>query len=142
MEKISDLVINLDEAGINEWADRKSKKVIATVQQDNGQIYHAVTRKKRTTTILPTINLSEDSFIPMIIIRRKTIDVEVFEKELREDFDVRIRSSDNGFITTEIFNEYIEETIIPYVQNKRRKMNLPKEEEAISMDNCSWNLSE
>jgi hypothetical protein len=53
---VAELVFNLDELGISEWEDRKTKKVIALAPMFGRTIYHGVSRNMKHISLIACLS--------------------------------------------------------------------------------------
>ena len=110
-------LFNLDETGQQDFVDAREKKVIVPSCRVHERNVYPVDRNGKRCTALHCI-ASDGKFLkPLMVLPRKTVDVEVFD-ELSPD-DVMLEESPTGFINTEIFCHWFDQVFIPYVQKKR-----------------------
>lgn len=86
--------------------------------------------------------MAGDTLMPLLITHRKRTENELSETGLREGDDYMIRYQKNCFITKEIFNEYIETVLFPYIKKIRENPLFSNERAVILCDNCSSHVSE
>ena len=140
--RCAELVFNLDELGYSEWQSRSPKNVIVSTSIDPSNVYHSVKRSLTHMSLLVCISLAGDSLTPMLITKHP-ISEKFFEDGLRQDEDVSLRQRNPPYMSSELFQEFIELTFIPYVQDVRKKLNKKKKEPAIlMMDSCRAHCSE
>ena len=136
----SSLVINIDESGFQEYCDSTEMHVIVPSSYLEDTIDIPVNRNTKRATFLGSIAADGSYLAPMIVVPRKTLEVEVLRFGLTSD-KVLFRYQCNGFINTTIFEDYIIEVLIPYL--KSRKDQLGWEHHAvIILDNCSCHMSQ
>lgn len=140
-KRVAELVFNLDELGYSEWQSRSPKKVIVSSSTDPSNVYHSVKRSLAHMSLLVCISLAGDSLTPMLI-TKYSISEKIFEDGLRQDEDVSLRQRDPPYISSELFQEFIELTFITYVQEVREKLNMKKEPAILMMDSCRAHCSE
>lgn len=138
----SELLFNIDEVGTNPWADRYSKSVIIPAAMEGTRVQHGVNRGEKTTSCLACISAGGDAIMPLMVVHRATLDDEVTKDGLRIDEDVMIRNTASAYVTTEIFKEWIEKSLITYVEAVREKLGLQNEYAVLLADNCSVHTSE
>lgn len=139
--KFAELVYNADEVGCSQWGDKKNKKVIVPSLNNDIRITHKVPRSSKLQTILGCISAAGDVLTPVLIHSRKTIDQQVYSLGLREGTDVIIRYSESGFINVEIFEDWINNFFIPFVNSTRNELKLQNEEAILLCDNCNSHIS-
>jgi hypothetical protein len=64
---IRDLVFNLDETGVSEWEDRKSKKVVVLSAMSSQAIHHRVDRNLKHITVMTCFAARGKHGIPYVI---------------------------------------------------------------------------
>ena len=121
---------------------RSPKNVIVSTSIDPSNVYHSVKRSLTHMSLLVCISLAGDSLTPMLITKHP-ISEKFFEDGLRQDEDVSLRQRNPPYMSSELFQEFIDLTFIPYVQDVRKKLNKKKKEPAIlMMDSCRAHCSE
>ena len=132
----TELILNLDEASSSDWQDKRSKKVIVPYGLSNERIEYAVERCSKKITICATISMAGDVLPPLIISNRVTIDQEIYDAGWREGQDFVYYHQKNSFMTKSIFQNYIFNHIVPYMNNTRKMMKLEDSPGVILIDNC------
>lgn len=118
----SALVLNLDETGHDDWGDKKWRKVVVPVAYESEEIEVPVSRESKRATLLGAIAASGAYLRPLVIVPRLSVDTELFELGFTEDM-VMYGSNESGFITTALFNKWIDAVLIPYVKETRLRLN-------------------
>jgi hypothetical protein len=72
---VRDLVLNLDEVGVSEWEDRKSKKVVVPTAMSSQTFHHGVHRNLKHITIITCVAVSEEHVIPYTITSQESDDL-------------------------------------------------------------------
>ncbi|KAA6392078.1 MAG: hypothetical protein EZS28_012396 [Streblomastix strix] len=80
----------LDECGAQDWPDAEPQLMLVPSAAVPSQCYYKVKRDGRLNTIVPCIGLSGWRCIPLLITKRKTIDVNVFVDGLMDGREVAI----------------------------------------------------
>jgi hypothetical protein len=62
-----ELVLNLDEVGISEWEDRKTKTVAIPKSMSEQTIHRNINRNVKHVLIIACISAAGESFIPYIV---------------------------------------------------------------------------
>jgi hypothetical protein len=138
----TELILNLDEVGVQEWADRKKRKVIIPYQVQPRKIEYAVTRKEKRISCITTISMAGDALMPLLVIHRRTIDDAVWEEGWRDGQDFMIRSNSSSYVTREIFKEYLTQVLMPYVETTRQSLHLEQFAGALLCDNCASHVDD
>jgi hypothetical protein len=76
----TELILNVDEVGCQEWSDRKKRDVIIPHQERLCRIEYAVSRKEKRITCITTISMAGDALMPLLVIHQRTIDAAVWEE--------------------------------------------------------------
>jgi hypothetical protein len=61
------IIFNLDETGLSEWENRRSKPVLAPTQEQESTLHYPVDQSVRYHTLLCCVTASGDSYCPMLI---------------------------------------------------------------------------
>jgi hypothetical protein len=120
----TELILNGDEVGCQEWSDRKKRNVIITHQERPYRIKCAVSRKEKCITCITTISMAGDGLMPLLVIHRRTIDAAVWEKGWQDGQDFMIHSNDTSYVTCPIFTEYVTSVTLPYFAATRESLHL------------------
>jgi hypothetical protein len=75
----TELILNLDEVGSQEWSDRKKRDIIIPHQPSLRRIEHSVPRKEKCISCIATISMAGDVLMPTLLIHRKMVDDAVWE---------------------------------------------------------------
>lgn len=140
--KYAELVFNVDEMGSSDWSDKKIKSVIVPSAFADIDVHYAVKRSSRKGTVVACISAAGDNLTPLIVQTNKKINKDVYKYGLRENEDVKILYSENGYITTELFKSWIEDIFIPYVNNVRSTLGMEYESAVLTTDNCSCHCND
>ena len=115
----SHFILNADEEGHEDYSDSLKERVVVT-QETKGPVNYPVKRSNTRTTFLACITADGSYLKPLIVIKRKTIEARAFRVPI---FDkLYIASNESGFITTEIFDEWVDKILIPYIDSKREEL--------------------
>jgi hypothetical protein len=107
-------ILNVDEVGCQKWSDRKKRDVVIPHQERPCRIEYAVSSKEKRITCITTISMASDVLMPLLVMRRRTIDAAVWEEGWRDGQDFMIRSNDTSYVTRPIFTEHVTSVILPY----------------------------
>jgi hypothetical protein len=64
MRCVAELVFNLDEVGISDWEDRKTKTVIVPATMRGQTIHHEISRTVKHISVITCISVAEESLTP------------------------------------------------------------------------------
>jgi hypothetical protein len=70
--RVTELVFNLDEVGISDWEDRKTKKVIALAAMFGQTIHHAVSRRVKHISVIACLSAAGESLLHSIMISQNS----------------------------------------------------------------------
>ena len=114
-------VLNLDEEGHDTFVDAVERKIFVAkekVHNEKGVFYYPVKRIPNRTTFLGCITANGDSLRPLIITKRKTVDSSLLLRGYTAS-KFQLAYSVKGYITKDIFNEWLKEVLVPYIQQMR-----------------------
>ena len=133
------LIINMDESGFSDWADRKEiRLIVPNDYQDNTYLY-PVNRTPKRITMVAAISAGGDALKPALITSRKTIDTDLFDLGYTNDV-VKYYYQSKAFLTKRIFRAWIQDILIPYVIITRQQINQPNMKAILIMDNFSGHM--
>jgi hypothetical protein len=66
----TELVFNLDEVGISEWEDRKTKTVVIAKSMSEQVNHHKINRNVKHVSVIACISVARESLIPYIVTSR------------------------------------------------------------------------
>lgn len=118
----SAFVINIDESGYCEWVDVQDLKVIVPCDYKSDEIEIPVDRNSKRASMITGICADGSSLIPVVVIPRKTIEVELFENGYTED-KVTIIVQENSFFDTFSFMKWANTNFFPYIEAQREYYN-------------------
>jgi hypothetical protein len=96
-------VINMDEMGHQDWADRQTKTWYVSSEVKENYVYVPVSRTGRRITLVACIAADGSSIKALVIIPRKTVDPDLFLLGWTDE-KVVVRHQGKAFINTEIFD--------------------------------------
>lgn len=127
------LIINLDESGFQKFADARNETVIT--KKGSSVRLHGVSRREKRATFLAAITASGDFLKPLMIVPRSTIESDLIVCGYDTD-KAAFTSSAEGYITKEIFTQYLGHILVPYVRITRERLGYHGRAVLI-MDGCS-----
>ncbi len=129
----SHFILNVDEEGHEDYSD--SKKQMVVVSEDaKGPFNYPVKRSNNHTTFLACITADGSFLNPLIVIKRKTLEARMFRCPIADK--IFISENESGYITSEIFDDWATNVLVPYIQNKRKELKYTGPAVLI-MDGCS-----
>ena len=134
----SALVFNLDESGFQKFADARNNTII--IPKNSDLKFYPISRNEKRATFLAAVAADGHAIKPLLILARKNVELELFLAGYTDDQAV-FAYNENGFITTDIFERYLVEVFIPYVNVRRSQLNYYGKA-VLTMDNCSCHTSD
>jgi hypothetical protein len=134
------LVINLDETGHQEWADRTEERVIVPVSYTGSYIDIPIDRSGKRSTLLGAIAADGTTLTPMIIVQRETIEAEMYQAGYTPE-KVMYAHQPNGFIDTDLFDAWCEQILFPYIEATRERLGYHGKA-LVLIDGCSAHYGE
>lgn len=125
----------LDECGEQDWPDAKPMLMLVPSRATEAQCFYKVKKNGVLHSVLPCINLSGERIIPLIVIKRKTLDAEVIAHSLRININIAIIYAKKGYVNGEVLNRFQREIFIPSINNTRAEHNAPFQQTYLMMDN-------
>jgi hypothetical protein len=118
---VAELVFNLDEVGISDWENRKTKTVILTATMRGQTIHHEISRTVKHISAIACISPAGESLTPYIITFQAPTSVqERLKKEgVRLGTDFVLRSNPRLYINAESFLDYIRTVFSPNLAELR-----------------------
>jgi hypothetical protein len=132
------IVVNIDEAGHQSWQNSHAEKVVVPTGYPNAAIPIPVQRNEKRVTLLGRVAADGDMLQPIFIVPRVTIDRELL---LLAGCHLHIVYQLNGFVTTELFEEWCTTVLFPYFSETRRQLGYDRFGLLI-LDVCSCHTSE
>ena len=116
------LAFNFDEEGNNEFTDAHKIKIIVKSEEisDKKQHFYPVKRKPNRTTFVGCVAANGATIKPMIIIKRATIEKTILLHNYGPD-QVLLGYSPKGYITKELFDQWLKEAFVPSVKRIRQQ---------------------
>ena len=115
-----DLIFNMDESGLNAKKIAKKKLVLSL---NNVDTTYVVKNEIGHLTFIPTISASGYSLRTMVIIQNKTLNGDLLKYGYPNAEDALVCSSSSGYITSDLFLEYVKKILIPEINARRIKNN-------------------
>jgi hypothetical protein len=71
---LTELILNLDEIGSQEWSDRKKREIIIPHQTSPRMLEYSVPRKEKRISCITTIPMAGDLRMQLLVIHLKAVD--------------------------------------------------------------------
>ena len=133
-------VFNIDETGINRYANAKKKRVAVHAGFQGRQIRFPVERNTQHSTVVACIAADGTAINPLIIVKHRTTRDTVRLRCWGDD-KVCFRHSESGYVTNDLFIGWLRDTFIPSVEERRRKTGNAEQRAYLLLDNCSSHTS-
>ncbi|KAA6363915.1 MAG: hypothetical protein EZS28_040558, partial [Streblomastix strix] len=124
------LIHNCDESGLQDFVDAHNKSVLAPVGIKPADCRYKVERDGRKVSELGTIVLDKERVPILCVVKRMTIDNNLYDNGLREGRDVIVLTSQKGNVNSYHFFIQARDIYIPFVKKQRRDNNLRATERA------------
>ena len=133
-------VFNMDETGINEYANAKKKQVVVPKSDPREKMDYPVERNTKSSTLVACIAADGTGIPPLLVVKHRTFR-EIIEEMCWTEEKVTFAHSDSGFITREIFMRWLREVFIPNVNERRERIGNMGQRAYLLMDNCQSHKS-
>jgi hypothetical protein len=135
---VAERVFNLDEVGISDWEDRKTKTVIVPATMRGHTIHHEISRTVKHISVIACVSAAGESLTPYIITSQAPTSVqERLKKEgVRFGTDFVFRSNPKPYINTESFLDSIRTVFLHNLAELRTLDGFTEETGVLLMDNC------
>jgi hypothetical protein len=110
----AELIFNLDETGLSDWEERTTKPVIIQSHASSSILHYPIDRVIRHHTLLSCVSASGDAYSPLLIAPHPKAR-RIFEKGIRENFDLKLEIRQIPSVDAELFKQYIKELFLPTV---------------------------
>jgi hypothetical protein len=137
----SELIFNLDESGLSDWEERKSRAVLVKAEAADQPLHYPVDCGIRHHTLLCCISASGDAYCPLLLSLSRAV-LRIYEKGVRENIDLQIKIVDSLYVTREIFIEYVCSILIPTVKSNRLLPGCQNKPAILFCDNCASHCSD
>jgi hypothetical protein len=129
-------VFNFDEMGHQEWADRGPMRCYIPSEDESDFVYFPVSRTGKRITLIACICADGTYLKPSVILTRKTYDEDALGAIGWTQDNCFIYSQRNSFIDIEIFSDWVKDTFVPELIERRRRWSYDGPAFLI-LDNCS-----
>jgi hypothetical protein len=127
-------LFNLDEVGISDWEDRKTKRVIVSDSMLGQMIYLEVSRNMTHISMIMCVSAAGESLLPYI---ETSMSSSIVQKRLRKQGvrlgrDFALQFDQKPYINAGIFLDYIRTVFLPYI-NPLRGLSVVAQELTFSL---------
>jgi hypothetical protein len=138
----TELILDADEVGSQEWSDRKKRDVIIPHQERPCTIQYAVSREEKCITCTTHISMAGDALMPLLVIHRRTIGAAIWGEGWRDGQDLMIRSNDTSYVTRPVFTEYVTSVILPHFAAARDSLHFRDFIGFLLCNHCTSHINE
>ena len=110
-------MLNVDEAGEDDYCDLHSYQVIVSQDYTESSIEIPVRRDSKRSTLIHTIAADGTYLKPLLIIPRKTVDSSILKRLTSNN--ISIHHQQKGFANTEIIAKWLQEDFFPEIRRRR-----------------------
>jgi hypothetical protein len=115
----TELLFNLDETGLSEWENRRSKPLLVPTQEQESTLNYPVNRSVRHHTLLCCVTASGDSYCPILIAPTASAR-NLFDTGVGDHIDLIIEVRQPAHATAELFHRYNMEVFFPALETNRQ----------------------
>lgn len=135
------LIYNIDETGLSDWEDKKSKSVIVPRELLNTDLQYPIDRTNKHVTLVVTISADGDAYFPLAISSNENLRG-IFDLNIRENVDLLLEISNSSYINKDIFKRHIINNFIPQVEEDRKYTKIKDCPSILFFDNCSSHIDD
>ena len=117
----SAFIMNLDEAGFDQFADRRRTRRIVPTEYTLNEIPTPVSRNEKHATLLACICADGHCMRPLLVLQRETMECELLQLGYTLDKVIYGRSA-TGYMNTELFLLWAEHSFLPELRDRRAKL--------------------
>jgi hypothetical protein len=140
---MAELVLNLDQVGISDWEDRKSRKVVVPATMRGQTTHHGISRNVKDISVIACVFAAGESLIPYRVSSQDSVPVQEQLKKHVIGFGtwLILRSNREPYVNTEIFLDSIQTMFLPNLIELRTLDDFAEEFTLLLMDNCSNHIT-
>ena len=132
------LLINIDEIGFCDWADRQSCCIFVKKEHIKSDMKFGVSRSSKRSSLICAICADGTYIHPAVVIPNI-----MYDKKIDEQYpSISVFKTSTGFVNKQIFSLYILETVLPWAVSKREQMRLGNQRITITADNFSAHVDD
>jgi hypothetical protein len=137
----AELIFDLDETGLSDWEERKTKPVIIPSLAFSSTHHYPIDRAIRHRTLLCCVSASGDTYSPLFIVPHPKAP-RIFDRSIKENIDLKLEIRQVPEVDAKLFNQYIKEIFIPTVAANRELLGCANKPAILFCDNCASHCSE
>lgn len=132
-------IVNIDECGWGKKISHGKKRVVSLNSVNTNYRERA---DEGHITMIPVSWANGDFSRTMVVIQTKSIERELVPFGLPDGPNVYVAASQKGYITQELFIKLIDKILIPDLNNRRTKFNMPNSKCLLIVDGATQHQSE
>jgi hypothetical protein len=135
---VAELVFNLDEVGISDWENRKTKKVTALAAMFAQSIHHEISRKVKHISRIACLSAVGESLLHYTVTSQNSPGVQEHLKKqgVRFGRDFALTFNQKTYFDAGFFVAYTRTILLPYIDTFRRRAVLAQEIANLLMTQC------
>ena len=134
-------LFNMDETGINECANATRKRVVVHSDFQGTQTRYPVARNTTHATLVACITADGTAIRPLVIVTHRTVRLTLMSMCWTDD-KVCFKHNKSGYITHDLFMEWLNDTFVPSVEERRRKFGNMTQRAFLLLDKCASHRSQ
>jgi hypothetical protein len=137
-------VFNLDEVGISDWEDRKTKRVIALPAMFGQTIHHGVSRNVNYISVIACLCAAITSLLHYMVTSQNssTVQEHLNQQGARFGSDFALKFNQKPSFNAGIFLASIRTILLPYIDTFRGRAVLAQESAVLLMAHYSADVSD
>jgi hypothetical protein len=141
---VAELVFNLDEVGISDWEDRKTKKVSALAAMFGQTIHHGVSRNVKHISVIACLSAAGESLLLYMVTSQNSSTLQGYlnKQGVRFGRDFALKFSQKPYFNAPIFLASIRTILLPYIDTLRGLAVLAQENAVLLMDDRVSDVSD
>jgi hypothetical protein len=132
----AELIFNFDQTGFSDWEEGKTKPVIIPSHASSSTHHYPIDRAIRHHTLLCCASSSGDAYSPLLIAIHSKVR-RIFEKDIRENIDLKLEIRQVPYVDAEVFKQYIKDIFIPTVAANQELPGCANKPVILFCDNCA-----
>jgi hypothetical protein len=113
-----EFIFNLDETGLSDWEERKSRPVLIPTTVENADLHYPANRGIRYQTLLCYVSASGNAHCPLLLCS-KTAALSIYHMGILNGIDLRIKIQSSRYLNKKLLPEYVCEVFLPAVESNR-----------------------
>ena len=134
-------VFNVDESGVQEYADARGVDVVVPVSFEGMTAHYGTRRNAYRSTLVACISADGSALPPLVVMKAKTVPERIVLDGWTAD-KVRFATSATGFVTQRIFDDWFESVFVAAVERRRVLHGAPAQRAVLLLDGFSGHKSE